>query len=171
MYFATVSCHSLRFNKENKETINPYSYMPFGMGPRNCIGMRFALISIKLAIVELLQRFTITTCAETEVRGTPTFDIIHWFVYLFERIRFKRPHWWSFWLLTLIWMVMCKRYPPVIPTSCHAIIYVGVANRTEIYPHKYTHINVPFCLLTSFYQGQLCCCWCLQSKSSGCESL
>ncbi|XP_031418412.1 cytochrome P450 3A30-like isoform X3 [Clupea harengus] len=56
-----------RFNKENKETINPYSYMPFGMGPRNCIGMRFALISIKLAIVELLQRFTITTCAETEI--------------------------------------------------------------------------------------------------------
>ena len=77
MYFATVSCHSLRFNKENKDTIDPYSYMPFGMGPRNCIGMRFALISIKLAIVELLQRFTITTCAETEVRGTPTFDIIH----------------------------------------------------------------------------------------------
>ncbi|XP_062397203.1 cytochrome P450 3A30-like isoform X2 [Sardina pilchardus] len=56
-----------RFNKENKESIDPYSYMPFGLGPRNCIGMRFALISIKLAIVELLQRFTISTCAETEI--------------------------------------------------------------------------------------------------------
>ncbi|XP_062397180.1 cytochrome P450 3A27-like isoform X2 [Sardina pilchardus] len=56
-----------RFNKENKESIDPYTYMPFGLGPRNCIGMRFALISMKLAIVELLQRFTISTCAETEI--------------------------------------------------------------------------------------------------------
>ncbi|XP_062397222.1 cytochrome P450 3A27-like isoform X2 [Sardina pilchardus] len=56
-----------RFNKENKESIDPYSYMPFGLGPRNCIGMRFALVSLKLAIVELLQRFTINTCAETEI--------------------------------------------------------------------------------------------------------
>ncbi|KAL2086689.1 hypothetical protein ACEWY4_017748 [Coilia grayii] len=56
-----------RFSKENKESIDPYTYMPFGMGPRNCIGMRFALASIKLGIVELLQRFTLTTCAETEI--------------------------------------------------------------------------------------------------------
>ncbi|KAG5278582.1 hypothetical protein AALO_G00100530 [Alosa alosa] len=56
-----------RFSKENKESIDQYTYMPFGLGPRNCIGMRFALISMKLAIVELLQRFTISTCAETEI--------------------------------------------------------------------------------------------------------
>uniref|UniRef100_A0A6Q2ZB49 Cytochrome P450 3A n=1 Tax=Esox lucius TaxID=8010 RepID=A0A6Q2ZB49_ESOLU len=56
-----------RFSKENKESIDPYSYMPFGAGPRNCIGMRFALIMIKLAMVEILQSYTFTACDETQI--------------------------------------------------------------------------------------------------------
>ncbi|XP_063066734.1 cytochrome P450 3A30-like [Engraulis encrasicolus] len=56
-----------RFSKENKDSIDPYSFLPFGIGPRNCLGMRFALVSMKLAIVELLQNFTLSTCAETEI--------------------------------------------------------------------------------------------------------
>uniref|UniRef100_A0A8C9R063 unspecific monooxygenase n=1 Tax=Scleropages formosus TaxID=113540 RepID=A0A8C9R063_SCLFO len=56
-----------RFSKENKESIDPYAYMPFGVGPRNCIGMRFAIVLIKLAIVEILQNFNIVTCKETVI--------------------------------------------------------------------------------------------------------
>ncbi|XP_024061005.2 cytochrome P450 3A9-like isoform X1 [Terrapene carolina triunguis] len=56
-----------RFSKENKETMDPYTYLPFGAGPRNCIGMRFALLSIKVAIASLLQNFTFRPCKETPI--------------------------------------------------------------------------------------------------------
>uniref|UniRef100_A0A672IVU1 unspecific monooxygenase n=1 Tax=Salarias fasciatus TaxID=181472 RepID=A0A672IVU1_SALFA len=56
-----------RFTKGNKETIDPYTYMPFGMGPRNCIGMRFALVSMKLVMTKILQRFSFSVCNETEI--------------------------------------------------------------------------------------------------------
>ncbi|XP_068941480.1 cytochrome P450 3A24-like isoform X2 [Petaurus breviceps papuanus] len=56
-----------RFSKENKESMNPYVYLPFGIGPRNCIGMRFALVNVKLATCRLLQEFSFRTCKETQV--------------------------------------------------------------------------------------------------------
>ncbi|NWI07563.1 CP3AD protein, partial [Tichodroma muraria] len=56
-----------RFRKENKESIDPYTYLPFGAGPRNCIGMRFALLTLKVAIASLLQHFTFQTCKETQI--------------------------------------------------------------------------------------------------------
>ncbi|XP_046896676.1 cytochrome P450 3A40-like isoform X2 [Hypomesus transpacificus] len=56
-----------RFSKENKDDFDPYTYLPFGAGPRNCIGMRFALLLMKLAVVEILRDFTFVTCKETEV--------------------------------------------------------------------------------------------------------
>uniref|UniRef100_A0A8C1W8D6 Cytochrome P450 3A n=1 Tax=Cyprinus carpio TaxID=7962 RepID=A0A8C1W8D6_CYPCA len=56
-----------RFTKGNKESVDPYMFMPFGLGPRNCIGMRFAQVSMKLAIVEILQRFDVSVCDETQV--------------------------------------------------------------------------------------------------------
>ncbi|KAM9292189.1 cytochrome P450 3A12-like [Morus bassanus] len=56
-----------RFSKENKEAIDPYTYLPFGAGPRNCIGMRFALLTMKVAAAILLQHFTFQTCKETQI--------------------------------------------------------------------------------------------------------
>uniref|UniRef100_A0A3B3YIW1 unspecific monooxygenase n=1 Tax=Poecilia mexicana TaxID=48701 RepID=A0A3B3YIW1_9TELE len=56
-----------RFSKKNQEDIDPYTYMPFGVGPRNCIGMRFALVVMKLAVVEILQRYSFSVCKETEI--------------------------------------------------------------------------------------------------------
>uniref|UniRef100_A0A8D0NXS9 unspecific monooxygenase n=1 Tax=Sus scrofa TaxID=9823 RepID=A0A8D0NXS9_PIG len=56
-----------RFSKKNKDTINPYTYLPFGTGPRNCIGMRFALMNMKLALVKVLQNFSFKPCKETQI--------------------------------------------------------------------------------------------------------
>lgn len=46
---------------EGKE-ISEYVYMPFGLGPRNCIGERFARMSIKFAIVSILRSFSVSFC-------------------------------------------------------------------------------------------------------------
>ncbi|XP_071793761.1 cytochrome P450 3A24-like [Asterias amurensis] len=56
-----------RFSAENKESIQPGTYLPFGIGPRNCIGMRFALLVIKMALVRVMQNFRFEVSPETEI--------------------------------------------------------------------------------------------------------
>ncbi|VDI83243.1 Hypothetical predicted protein [Mytilus galloprovincialis] len=56
-----------RFTPENKEKRHPYAWLPFGVGPRNCVGMRLALIELKMAAVTMIQNFTVVRCDETEV--------------------------------------------------------------------------------------------------------
>ncbi|XP_031759506.1 cytochrome P450 3A29 isoform X2 [Xenopus tropicalis] len=56
-----------RFSKENQKNQDPYNFLPFGVGPRNCIGMRFALVNMKLVLTILLQNFRFETCKDTPV--------------------------------------------------------------------------------------------------------
>ncbi|XP_052080764.1 cytochrome P450 3A28-like [Mytilus californianus] len=60
-----------RFSAVNKETRSPYSYMPFGHGPRNCIGMRLANLETKMAMVRILQHFRLKPTPDTKyLRGS-----------------------------------------------------------------------------------------------------
>ncbi|XP_029910174.1 thromboxane-A synthase-like [Myripristis murdjan] len=56
-----------RFTPEAKANRHPFVYLPFGAGPRNCVGMRLAQLEMKMALVQLFRRFNIVTCSETKI--------------------------------------------------------------------------------------------------------
>uniref|UniRef100_A0A8D2IMX0 Thromboxane-A synthase n=1 Tax=Varanus komodoensis TaxID=61221 RepID=A0A8D2IMX0_VARKO len=56
-----------RFTAEAKKQRHPFSYLPFGAGPRGCIGVTLALMQIKITLIRTLQKFKFKTCPQTQI--------------------------------------------------------------------------------------------------------
>ncbi|KAK4874017.1 hypothetical protein RN001_013377 [Aquatica leii] len=56
-----------RFSDENKQNVKHNLYFPFGVGPRSCIGSRFALMQTKILMFYLLSKFKIFKTDKTPI--------------------------------------------------------------------------------------------------------
>ena len=59
-----------RFTAEEKASRPPMCHMPFGYGPRSCIGMRLALLETRIVLIELFKKYTFVRAPDTEVYTT-----------------------------------------------------------------------------------------------------
>jgi cytochrome P450 family 6 len=55
----------MRFTEENVKSRPQFTYLPFGEGPRNCIGARFGTVSAKSGIARIITNFEVDLCEKT----------------------------------------------------------------------------------------------------------
>ncbi|MCU0496325.1 MAG: cytochrome P450 [Anaerolineae bacterium] len=64
-----------RFSPENEGKIHKYAYLPFGGGPRICIGNAFAMMEARLILATIAQRFTLHLAPEETVLPSRRFTL------------------------------------------------------------------------------------------------
>jgi cytochrome P450 len=64
-----------RFSAENEPQIPKHAYLPFGGGPRVCIGNIFAMMEARLALIVILQRHTLTLTPGQTVQAEQLFTV------------------------------------------------------------------------------------------------
>ena len=60
-----------RFTKEQKKARHPFAYVPFGGGPRLCIGKQFATMEMKLILAKMIKRYKATLVKSQNIETIP----------------------------------------------------------------------------------------------------
>ncbi len=60
-----------RYTTENMKEQNPYSYLPFGIGPRLCIGQPFAMMVMQIVVSRLINSFDFTPAGNFDIGMEP----------------------------------------------------------------------------------------------------
>ncbi|KAM5205797.1 thromboxane-A synthase [Hipposideros larvatus] len=63
----TLTALPHRFTAEAQQRRRPFTYLPFGAGPRSCLGVRLGLLEVKLTLLHVLSNFRFEACRETQV--------------------------------------------------------------------------------------------------------
>lgn len=56
-----------RFSEEIAATRHQMYFLPFGDGPRNCIGARFGVYQTKIGLIKILRNYKVETCEKTMI--------------------------------------------------------------------------------------------------------
>ncbi|KAH8371338.1 hypothetical protein KR093_007012 [Drosophila rubida] len=56
-----------RFSAEQVASRDSVEWLPFGDGPRNCIGMRFGQMQTRVGLAQLIKNFKFSVCDQTEI--------------------------------------------------------------------------------------------------------
>ncbi|XP_055714136.1 probable cytochrome P450 6a14 [Phlebotomus papatasi] len=54
-----------RFSVENSKNRHSAAFLAFGDGPRNCVGLRFGMMQVRVGLATVLRSFRIETCSRT----------------------------------------------------------------------------------------------------------
>jgi hypothetical protein len=56
-----------RFTEARKSERHPLAWMPFGSGPRTCVGLRLAQLEGKMTIIRMLKKYTFVPSTTQEI--------------------------------------------------------------------------------------------------------
>ncbi|KAJ8982101.1 hypothetical protein NQ317_010959 [Molorchus minor] len=76
-----------RFNEKNKAKIQSFTFLPFGSGPRNCIGSRFAVMVAKLAIFRILSQYEVKSTEDHVTKKNSNLTLPNNIVFEFKNRR------------------------------------------------------------------------------------
>ena len=60
-----------RWLGDNSRKVGQYHWMPFGLGPRACLGTRLATLEVKYVLASFLKRYRVSACSRSRLQMKP----------------------------------------------------------------------------------------------------